>query len=251
MKSNFNHMKEKLLTDIASGAVMQRPQWKDMLPKIGLAVLIACILALTVLIFTYLFFALRISGVSALLGFGTRGLIFFLANMPWHLIVLDAAFVVAFIHFSKEFAFGWKTPRVPLAVLFVASALSAAWLLDRPINDSLYESRTELPAPLGGLYEEPLPLPEGSGFTHGVILSLDTASGTLSIIDERTGDITDVSMEEYEPEKTLHPFKVGDTVFVAGNEPKEHTMKAFGVRKDMRERMHDTRKEKRDDRHTR
>lgn len=251
MTNNLNHIKEKLLTDIASGVVMQRPRWRDMLPKIGIAALAACILALTILIFTYLFFALRISGVSALLGFGTRGILFFLAYLPWHLIVLDTAFIAAFMHLSKSFAFGWKTPRVHLAILLITAAIAAGWLLDRPINDSLYTARTTLPAPFGTLYDDPEPLPLGSGFTHGTILSIDTTSGTLTIIDERTGDITDVSLEDYEPETTLRPFSVGDTVLVAGDEPEEHTMKAFGVRKDMRERIRDMREEFKDEREER
>ena len=223
MKNKFDHLKEKLMTDIASGVLTPAPRWKKILQSVLLVTLVLAIFLLTALVFVYLFHALRSAGISALLGFGWRGIILFLFLIPWSLIVVDILFVLLLIHIAKRFEIAWKVPRLYLAMFLLLAAWSAGYVLDRPVNERM--EREEL-------YERPAPPPVGEGFTHGIILTLDASECILSIVDERTGDTIEVWAVPPACEQLVR-YDVGESVILAGTD-EDGILTVYGIRHDIR-----------------
>jgi len=223
MKNKFDTFKEKLMTDIESGALSPKPRWKEIGYSVLASFLIAVIFILTVSVFVYLFHALRAAGISALLGFGWRGIILFLVLTPWGLIAIDILFVMLLMRVAKRFEIIWKVPRLYLAAFFLAAAFTAGAIFDRPINDRLVEMDR---------YERPLPPQVGAGFTHGTIITLEATECILSIVDERTGDTIEVWVLQPTCAQLVR-FQIGESVIIAG-EDDGGILNAFGIEHDKR-----------------
>lgn len=230
---NLN-LKDRLLKDIRSGDVAMRPKFYFTLKVAALVVGVLAAVVITVFIFNFILFTIRINSQDALLGFGPRGWEAFMRFFPWHLLVLDIALVVGLQWLLRQFKFGYKIPVLYLLAGLLVAAIAAGFVLDRgtPINDRLYEMRGRgLPPPLGNFYDRARrPPPPGSGVCRCAIVSIE--GNTLVVEDTRNGTTTlKVVLPMDNPRATTTNLKVGDTVFIAGEE-ENGVIRAFGVRKE-------------------
>lgn len=227
MKDKFEQFKDKLLADIDSGQVTLRPRWKDILSKLFVGLLAIFAFVLTVFIFTFIFFAMREAGALFFLGFGIHGIILFLIIFPWPILALDVLLIIAIVLLSRHFEFGWKTPRLYLAIFTLVAALVASFLIERPFNETIKVHRDALPQPVGRLYRTPPAPAADSGFMRGTVVSITDEE--FLVADDRTTEVKNVLFTNREVLREASRLEVGDKVIMAG-EDEGGVFKAHGIR---------------------
>ncbi|MCE9643935.1 hypothetical protein K8Q93_01670 [Candidatus Parcubacteria bacterium] len=227
-----SNLKDQLLKDIRSGEVAMRPRYFFLLKIVALASVATAVLILSVFIFNFILFGLRINHHQELLGFGSRGLFTFLRVFPWFLLLLDVALVVLLEYLLRRFKFGYKVPVLYLLAGLFVGTLLAGFAVDRGtyFNDRMLEGSRHLPPGLGHFYEGARrPPPPGGGLCRCTILAIDGSQ--LTVEDTRSGTTTlVVLLPSNNPRATTTALKVGDTVLIAGTE-ENGVIRAFGVRK--------------------
>lgn len=231
--TQHENIKESVLRKIRAGHLTQRPQLYFTL-KVAATVLVAlAVLLLSVFIFNFILFGIRINSHDTLLGFGPRGLEAFLLLFPWPLFLLDILLVGALERLVRKFRFGYKMPVLYLLLALVGATVAAAAVIDRgtDLNDRLLHraDRHELFL-VGDFFEgarRPMP---GSGVCICSIKAID--GSTLTVTDTRSGTTTELTvlLPQDDPRATTTGLKVGDVVFIAGDAD-DNVIRAFGVRK--------------------
>jgi len=225
-------LKDKLLKEIKDGELAMTPRAYFTLQWTALIATTLAVLVITVVIFNFIFFSIRINGHDTLLTFGPRGFGAFIRFFPWHLLILDIGLIVFTQWLLRHFRFGYRVPVLYLLAALMAGALALGLALDRatPVNDRLREGRDRLPPPVRMLYDERGP-GVGSGICRCEILAIE--DGVLTVEDTREGTSTlRVVLPLNDRRATTSGLSVGDIVFIAGKE-EGGILRAFGVRKDV------------------
>jgi len=150
----MDNLKEKILSDIRSGQVHMRPRIYFMLQVAALALLAFVVLVISVFIFTFILFSIRINRVDTLLGFGPRGWSAFIQFFPWTWLLIDVLLIAVLEWLLRTFRFGNKIPALYLLAGLLAVTLVSGAAIDRgtPFNDDLRQMHAGLPPPFGDLY---------------------------------------------------------------------------------------------------
>lgn len=229
---NKNSLKDRILRDIRSGDVSMRPRHYFTLKVAALVLGVLAVVVISVFIFNFILFTIRISGQESLLGFGPRGWEAFVHFFPWHLLVLDIALIIGLQWLLRQFKFAYKIPILYFLLGLLCLTAVAGFVLDRgtPFNDRLYQMRGRgLPPPLGGFYDQAnRPPPPGSGVCRCTITAI--SGNVLTVQDTRSASTLTVILPANDPRATTTSLQVGDMVLVAGDE-KDGVVNAFGVRK--------------------
>ena len=232
-----NHPKETIrdaiLRKIRGGELSQHSRLYFMLHVAAVVLVALVVLTLSVLIFNFILFSIRINNHDSLLGFGPRGLETFLLIFPWPLLLIDVALVFVLESLLRRFRFAYKIPVLYLLAGLILAAAACALFIDSGtnVNDRLLNraDRHELPF-FGDVFEQARrPMP-GSGVCVCTITAI--AGDTLQVADTRSGSTTDLTvlLPPNDPRATTTSLKVGDTVMIAGD-VEQGVIHAFGVRK--------------------
>lgn len=154
MTSEQKNLKDKVLGTIQSGEVTMRPRLYFSLQVAGLALLSFAVLVISVFIFNFILFSLRINHQDMLLGVGPRGWIPFLQFFPWPWLAIDIGLILILESLLRNFRLGYRVPALYLLGVLLFFTVAVAAVIDRgtPINDRLFERRHELPSPVGEFY---------------------------------------------------------------------------------------------------
>lgn len=228
----MSDLKDKLLNEIHSGNVTMTPRVYFSLKVAALAFVSLAIVAVTVFIFNFIFFSIRISNETALLSFGPQGVRAFLTFFPWLLLALDVALVVLLQWLVRYFRFGYRVPILHLLAVLLVASLAFGFALDTArFNEALQERREHLPPPIRGFYDDAhRPHPRGSGICRCTILAIE---GNVIIVEDTRNATTtlEIVLPVDDRRATTTGLKVGDVVFIAGRED-DGVIEAFGVRKE-------------------
>ncbi len=200
---------------------------------IALMVVSFAVLAISILLFNFIFFSLRINGQESLLAFGGRGLLTFLRLFPWSLLVIDVVLVLLLEKLLRQFRFGYKSPVLYLLAAILVLTVSIGLFIDRGtrFNDDLLQhaDRHELPWPLGEFFEKTRQAsPDLSGVCKCTITSIQGSTFGADDIDPDSIKHYSFTLSPSDPIiPTLH---VGDMVLVAGDTASD-TIQVFGIRK--------------------
>lgn len=221
--------------EIREGKLAMTPRMYFTLKFAALFVVALAVLAVSVLIINFLFFTLRINSHETLLGFGPNGWRIFALFFPWHLLAIDVGLIVLLQWLVRYFRIGYRVPVLYLIGGLLAAALVLGLTLDRgtPFNDALMEGAERLPPPFAAFYKgaRKPPLP-GSGVCRCMITAIE--GNILTVEDTRPTQIGDATstltivLPENDRRATTTSLKVGDIVFIAGEED-EGVIQAFGV----------------------
>jgi hypothetical protein len=228
-------IKETILEKIKNEKLEQRPKLYFTLKIVLLAVLSLAILAITIFIFNFIFFSIRLNSQDELLGFGPRGVLAFLWFFPWSWFILDLIFIAFLQSLLRKFQFGYRVPVVYLLGGLILVTLLVAYVFDRGshLNERIL-IRAEghhLPPPFEMVYHGARrPVSPRNGICRCTVV--DIFQNQMVVADNRFGTTTlfNVILPENNPRATSTSLQKGDTVFIAG-ELKDGVIQAFGVKK--------------------
>ena len=229
---NKNDLKERILADISARKMKIYPKIYFFLRAMLVAVVAVLILIISIFIFNYVFFSLRVSGRGDLLNFGPHGLSLFLAYFPWLLFVADLALIIMLEWLLRHFRFGYRNPILYLLLGIFAVTISAGYFINRAtnINDTLLRQadKNALVAPFDEIYESV----RGShvadqGVCECQIMKMNGNIITAQDINSTSGiPLTVILPAGYNIPPSV---QVGSVVFVAGALSPSNTMQAFGL----------------------
>lgn len=150
----MHNLKDRILGEIRQGKVNMRPRLYFTLTVAALVLVSFVVLVISVFIFNFILFSIRLNHQDSLLGFGPRGWGVFLAFFPWTLLLIDIALVLVLETLLRRFRFGYRVPVLYLLGGLVCLTVLTGAVLDRgtAFNDQLFERRHELPPPLENFY---------------------------------------------------------------------------------------------------
>lgn len=231
--SSKSSMQENVLERIRTDAVTQVSKSHFVVRMIFTISVAIVTLLVSISIFNFMFFSLRFHQHEMLLGFGSRGLLFFFVLFPWGLLIVDVLLVSLLEWLLRQFRFGYRIPILYLLGILLALTVSTGLFLDRvtSLNDNLLgqADHHKLPPPLNDLFEAMrVPPPPEDGVCKCVITAIDGKKVTAYNQDLGTSTQYNVTLPDNDGDDL--PLKVGDTVFIAGD-ANNGTIRAFGMKR--------------------
>ena len=229
--SNRPSVHDQVLEKIGRGEVRMRSKAYFVLRLFVLLFVAVAVFLLSALIASFIFFNLRESGEEYLLGFGARGILTFLALLPWALLSIDLAAIVLLRVLLAGFRAVYRVSFLTtLGGIVFASVLVALLINLTPLHSGLRE-RADLDDLLffDELYENVGNVHEERGEFRGTILSIE--GRTLTIFhDDNDNDEDDGTRRIFLPESIdISVFEVGDEVYIGG-EHDDDGIRAYGIR---------------------
>ncbi len=227
------NMRDRILEKIESRELSMRPKIYFTLKIAALVVVALATLIISIFIFNFILFSIRINSHDSLLSFGPRGITTFIFFFPWWLLLFDIALVALLEWLVRSFRFGYRVPILYLLLGILALTTLTALALDRgtDLNDRLLVRADHHELFFADEFYEGArrPMP-GSGVCICTITGIE--GSTLTVADSRSGTTTSLTvlLPANDPRATTSELLVGDTVFIAGDVD-DGVIRAFGVRK--------------------
>ena len=155
-------MKDRVLGRIKSGQVAMHSQFYFAMRIAALVVVLLLALVVSILLFTFLFFTIRINIHDAMSPLGADWWLMFARFFPWHLLILDILLVAAAEWLMRSFLFAYRSPAVYLLFVLLAFVLALAAFIDHAgFNDQMLQRARahRLPEPFSDMYDR-APRPE-------------------------------------------------------------------------------------------
>ena len=236
---NNNHLqkgdvRDTVLERIRSGNVRMRSRIFFIAKTILVCVVVILVSLLSILIASFIFFALRVGGHESLLGFGPRGIIPFLALFPWPLLLLDVVLLAFLEMLLREFRFAYRRSLLYLFLGLVAVVGGLGLLIDAQtkFNHDRFMDAQEgrLPPPLRGAYTGARGMPpERLGVYRGFVTQVDQATFSMTHNDQDQ-DLDDRRFTVVPPPGfPLSQISPGDHIYVAGDHA-GGVIHAYGIR---------------------
>ncbi len=228
-------LRDRIMGQIKTERIAMRPRIYFTLQLASVAFVSFLVLLISVFIFNFILFSIRINSHEAFLSFGPRGIVAFLTFIPWAFLVFDAALIFVLEWLLRTFKFGYRLPILYVLGGLLLITVATGFAVDRGtgFNDRLMdraEGEQHLPPPFNMLYGEAR-RPPHDGICRCTITEIGTAS--LTVEDHHRGATTTLTvlLPENDPRATSTDLRVGDTVIVAGDRDGD-VIRAFGVHKE-------------------
>jgi hypothetical protein len=233
MEHNPHTLKDRLMHKIEAQEISMRPKIYFTLQIAALVLVALATLVVSIIIFNFILFSIRINSHDSLLYFGPRGFEAFLSFFPWPFLLADILLVFMLEFLVRRFRFGTRIPVLYLLLgIFLLTGVTAL-ALDRgtDVNDRLLvrADQRQLPPPLNDFYggARRHMSPE-SGVCKCVVVAIEGSKLTLRDLTDTTTIV--VLLPPNDPRATTTSLRVGDMVLVAGD-VERGMIRAFGLRK--------------------
>lgn len=220
-------LRERIEQQIKSGEARMRPRWHFIFASLLVVCGIGLVTLSAVYLVSFVVFITHATGTAFLPQFGFWGIGKLLLTIPWMLIVIALAFIVALEVLVRRFAFAYRRPllySVGAILLFVVlgSVLVGRTALHARLAERAWMGQLPLAGPLYRGFEL-----ERGETAHTGVIEMFIPEGFQ--MEDRSGDevMVFVLPETRMPRGII--LKEGDAVFVLG--PREDDIiKALGVR---------------------
>jgi hypothetical protein len=148
-------IKNKILAEIRSGQLKQKPHWYFVLRGSLIGTGIGITLCLVLYLASFIFFILRQTGVWFVPAFGFQGWFVFFRSLPWLLVGLSAVFVIILELLVRHYAFAYREPLIYSVFGIVLIVFAGGFLLFETSFHRALLSVAEhhaLPSPIGDFY---------------------------------------------------------------------------------------------------
>ncbi len=217
---------ETIMGKIKRGELLMRPRWHFVL-KAALALLGGAVVALAALLLvSFIFFALRSSGLAFMPLFGFHGIRIFFFSLPWILIGAVILFVIVLEVLVRRYSFAYRTPLLlSLCGLLLFTLLGGLLLFKIGFHERLmrYANERQIPG-LAPFYRR---FSTHSEFVHLGIFRY-SHGGDFSIF-ERGGREVRIRTSSTTRFPSGQNWKEGDEMVVLGSGTS--TVEAEGVKK--------------------
>lgn len=233
-----NHKKsgrDEILSRIKQEGVAMKPRLFFTAQIIAIAATALATLVVSVFIFNFILFSIRINSHDAFLAFGPRGFLAFLRFFPWPFLLADIGLIILLEWLIRQFRFGYRMPIAYVVGGILALTLVLGLTLDRGtfLNDHLMQNAggPGIPPPIGRMYRDARNGPH-DGICRCTVTAID--GNMLTVEDYRNGATSTftVILPENDRRATTTGISVGDVVMVAGDR-NGNEIRAFGVKKAM------------------
>lgn len=232
-KTNSETLRNKIMTQIKAERIAMRPRVYFTLQLAAVAFVSLLVLMVTIFLFNFILFSIRINSHEAFLSFGPRGIVAFLIFFPWPFLIFDVLLIAALEWLLRTFKFGYRMPMLYLLAAILSITFLSGFALDRGtrLNDRLMirADGPGLPPPIGIFYRSSQRAPH-DGACRCVITGIDGNILTVSTLAPEASSTLTIILPENDPRATTTELSVGDTVFIAGDREGD-TIRAFGLRK--------------------
>ncbi len=249
--SGMDSVRTHVLEAIKDGEVTMRPRWHFVLKAVLAAAGALLIFFGTIYLMSFIIFVLYKTGIIYVPDFGLHGIMRFLFNLPWILILVAFIFAILLEILVQRYAFVYKKPLLyslfgVVALVVAGSVIVAA----TPLHSQFLKNSRERHFPFfpGQLYLQ-FGFQRTSDVHRGVVESItdngfylkedsDTgvdATSTSSIVSTSTDGLIQVSVTPQTRFPMGTDISIGDSVVVFGDESTSSPMifQAYGVEKVM------------------
>ncbi len=217
---------EGALQKIKSGEISMRPRWYFLLHS-AVVVTGGVFLCLTLLyLVSFIFYALRESGLWVVPGLGAPASWQLLFSLPWLLIVVAIVFIVLLEILVRQFAFSYRRPllyTVGVIVLFVI--VVGGFVSTTSFHRRVFNSVERRHVPLAPGFYRSYARPRLPNVVRGRVVGV-SSRGLLIMTAE--GEAVSVFITPHTRLPGGAEFETGDTVIIAG-ERRGDTIAAFGL----------------------
>lgn len=152
-KPQEKNFKEQLLKKIETDNRKAYSKAHFTLRMILLIVLAVLILLVSICLFSYICFNVRMGGHQSLLGFNPTGISLFFQFFPWTLFIIDAILVGVLVSLLRKFRFGYRVPVLYLLlILFVATSITGYAVYRTGFDEMVLKQANQNYLPLSGNY---------------------------------------------------------------------------------------------------
>lgn len=222
--SNF---KQDILKKIKSGEVDMKPRWHFVLRSLLLILGIVIFVLLGIYILSFIFFFMQQSGVGFMPLYGFRGIMMFVVNSPWLLIVFGVSALVILQLLVHKYSFSYRQPMVYTVAGVIILVLLGSYAIEKTLLHQRLQGlveQNEIPVfgPLYKAIDDHMP----DNIVIGNITEIN--ENILTIESDKDGTIQAFLSNE----TRQHPgvlLELGSNVLVFG-ERKGNEIYAFGIR---------------------
>jgi hypothetical protein len=236
--NNLDAVKSSILGKIMAGEVKMRSKKYFTIRLIVLIVVAILVLLISSLLVSFIVFSISVSGRSALLGFGWKGIGTFLLTFPWVWLAIDAILLIVLDNLLNRFKFGYRLPLMYLLLINIALSVGVGVIIDQTRLHRDLEmdaGHGQLPF-FNGMYTHVRRPPHEEGVFRGTVLQVSNDSFTIVDADPDIDPNATSTATSTPPITVLMPpstdvqiiVHVGEEVIVAGD-VNGNTIRAFGI----------------------
>ncbi len=229
---NHTSNRDEIMSRIKREGVAMTPRLYFTAHVVATIATVLATLAVSIFIFNFILFSIRINSHEALLSFGPRGFMAFLQFFPWPFLLADIGLIILLESLIRRFKFGYRLPIAYVVVGLLVLTVVVGLVIDRGtfVNDRIMERAggPGLPPPFGKLYRDAKHGPH-DGLCRCVVTAI---SGNTLMVEDYNGATTTLTviLPENNPRATTTGIAIGDLVMVAGDREGD-VIHAFGVKK--------------------
>lgn len=242
MNNNIEQKKpisERIIAAAKSGQLKMRPKWHFVLRTVlWLAGTVVVTLALLYLLSLFLFLS-RETGIWVAPMFGWRGILIFLASIPWLLVMVVVFFIAVLEVLVRRYSFAYRLPLLYSAIGVLLAVVAGGMILaGTPFHEMLSHCPpAEMPPVLGDKPAGMVGPPCGAGFYRDLDAHRfdNIHNGVVSEFSDAGFIITNRQREKLfiaVTRKTRLPFgedfNIGDNVVIIGDRRGDQ-IEAFGI----------------------
>jgi len=183
MEKQINSIKEQILNEIKSGKVKMRPKFYFILKFLLFGLCIIIFFAISLYLFSFIFFILNINGAWLLTGFGLGGIKSLLISLPWFLILIAVILVLLIEFFIASFNFAYRRPLIySIAIVLLFAIIGGVLVPKTSLHQNLLLSAEKEKLPIFGPFY----------LNYSRIHFPDTHTGIVSSLSEEVIEIREL-----------------------------------------------------------
>ena len=219
---------KKVLGKIKNDQIKMRPRARFVLKSVLIILGIFLIFFFTLYLISFIFFALRASGVWYLSGFGFYGFRASLVLLPWLLILIATVLLIILEILVKHFSFVYHRPILYSILGVVIFALLGSFIIDKAqFHSCLFQKAQEERLPVMGKFYRDLGIEKDHNVCRGIIL--ETTENGFQVKTPR-GKVLNVNITSETQFPDGADIKKEDVVIILG-ERNDREIQAIGIRK--------------------
>ena len=208
-------MKDKILNKITESHITMRPRLHFVLRFAMLLILIGAATLVSIALFGFIVFSIRLNAHMALLHYGPHGFFLFMHVFPWPLLLVDVVLLVIIERMLGAFSFVYRRPvlLIMLLLALVAGVMGEAFERNVPWNNTLrhqaHHVRTDM--------------------CHCIVTKIEGTTVTAEDQNEASTTIYTIQVPPMNDDATTTGLHIGDEIFIFGN-PEGGMLQASGLR---------------------